>query len=150
MSTCVRPVEFKTLFGRFQPDAGTATIYPSLRLISTLQIPQPYALVGLQLSSSLVIYGANFGGFFIVIGQTLAQLSVSQALNSPMSHITQPNSLTGPPAVAIPTSKVTSLSFGQFAYPLPAQTPISLYAFADATAGNDLFAVCSLQLARMK
>ena len=145
---CVRPLEFKILSGRFQGSADA--IYPKMHFVAKIAFSRPYALLGLQLSSSLVIYGSNFGGFAIVIGQVQPSLSVSEGLNCPFTQITQPNSLVGPPVVPIPTSKSSSLSFGQFAYPLPAQTPISLYAFGDATAGNDMFAVCSLQLARLK
>jgi len=145
--SCVRPFEFKILAGRFQGAADA--IYPQLAFVNKISFSRPYALIGLQLSSSLVIYGNNFGGFAIVIGQTNARLSVSEGLNCPMTQITQPNSLVGPPVVPIPTSKSASDSYGLFAYPIPPQTPISLYAFGDATAGNDMFAICSLKLARL-
>jgi hypothetical protein len=118
-----------------------------MQLIGTpLKFSVNYALVGLQLSSSLTIFGANKGGIVLVVGQISQTLTVSNSLQTPISHITGPNSVSTPSIVAVPTSKVTSLSFGAFGLAIPAGTPVALYAFADATAGNDLFAICSLQL----
>lgn len=145
--SCVRPFEIKTLAARYQPTV--AVLYPQLKLITSRTFPVAYALIGVQLSSSLINYGTNLAGILVVIGQTAAVLAVSPDLKQVTSHITQQNSLVGPPIVPIPTSKCTSDSFGLFAYPMPAGTPISLYAFADATVGNDLFAIASLKLARM-
>lgn len=146
--SCVIPVEFKILQGRFSGSAQA--IFPQIQLVDTVVFDRPYALVGLQLSSSLTIYGTNFGGFAVVVGNKQQTLSISQALVCPFTQISQPNSFAGPPPLFNPTSKSASVSFGQFAYPLPAQTPVSLYAFADATADNDLFAVCSLYVVRLK
>jgi hypothetical protein len=145
MPRCIQGVVLQTLIAEF---AGNAqAIYPQLALIGEpITFPINYILVGVQLSSSLVIFGTNKGGILLVVGQKRPKLTVSNSIQSIISHITNPNSLTGPPAIAVPTSKVTSLSFGAFGVPIPAGTPLSLYAFADGTSGNDLFAICSLQL----
>jgi hypothetical protein len=151
LSNCLRQFEIRTLAGRFQPT--TAVLYPRLQImtgdLATFTAPTGYALIGVQLSTTLLNYGTNLAGILLIIGQTAPQLAVSNSLKQVTSHITQQNSLVGPPVVPIPTSKCTSDSFGLFAYPMPAGTPISLYAFADATAGNDLFAMASLKMARM-
>jgi len=146
--SCVHPLDFKILAGEFTGDAKA--IYPRMTLVNKVVFGRPYALLGFQLSSSLVIYGTNFGGFAIVIGQADKYLSVSDGLNCPFTQITQPNSIAGAPPIPIPTSKSASVSFGQFAYPLDPSTPVSLYAFGDDTAGNDMFAICSLQVAKIK
>lgn len=148
MGRCVQPISLRTLLGTFSGSA--AAVYPNAVQIAQIAFQVSYALVGLQLSSSIVAFGTRNAGIFVVVGQTPPNIAVSNSINSPISHITQPNSLTGPPIVAIPTSKVTSLSFGAFALPIPANTPISLYAFMDATAGNNIFAICSLQLAAIQ
>lgn len=144
---CVQGLELKTLRGEF---TGLAeSVYPRMRLIATQRWQINYLIVGLQLSSSLVIFPGtsdNKGGLLLVIGQDQKFLEVSDGLTAPISHITQPNSIAGPPAIIIPTAKVTSLSFGAYGIPVLANSPVSLYAFADATAGNDIFAILSLQV----
>lgn len=145
MGKCLQPIQLRTILAEF---AGSAdAIYPAMvRISDVLTFTINYALVGLQLSSSLAIFGSNKGGIVLVIGQKRIRLNISEALQTPITHISGPNSITGSPNVPIPTSKVTSLSFGAYAIDIPAGMPLALYAFADATAGNDLFAICSLQL----
>lgn len=147
---CVRPIEFKSLFARYQPVAATAALYPQLRLLATRDFPVGYALVGVQLTTSLINYGTPLAGIVLVVGQTALSLSISNELQQITSHVTQQNSIVGAPNIPIPTSKCTSDSFGLFAYPMTAGAKISLYGFADATAGNDLFALASFKLARLK
>ncbi len=147
MGRCITGIELKTILGEFSGDADA--VYPSMRLIATQKYARSYALFGLQLSSSLVIFGSNRGGVVLVIGNDARKLTVSNSINSPISHITQANSLTAPIVVPIPTSKVSSLSFGAYGIPIRAMTPISLYAFADGTSGNDIFAIVSLQVAEI-
>lgn len=149
MPRCVQGIDaVRTLEARWPGSADA--IYPTCVRIAQIKFPINYALVGLQLSSSLVIFGTNLGGILVVVGQNAPVLAISDSINSVMSHITQPNSFSGAPPLSIPTSKVTSESFGAFAMPIVANAPISLYAFGDATAGNDLFAICSLQLVRIR
>lgn len=148
---CVQPITLRTLIARFTGDANA--LFPQSVLLKTpegqtavLKFTESYALVGIQLTSSIVAFGPADAGLILVIGNEQRNLTISNSINSPISHITAPNSLVGPPALVIPTSKVTSLSFGSFAIPVPSGTPVALYGFMDATAGNDIFAICSLQL----
>lgn len=149
---CVQACEQINLRGTF---AGSATaLFPNIQKIpgdeATFTAEVPYLLVGLVLSSSLVIFGSNKGGIVVVIGQRQPQITVSKSIKSPVHHITGPNSITGTPNIIVPTSKVTPVSFGAYGVIIPALTPVSLYAFADATAGNDLFAIASLQLLQIQ
>ena len=145
MGKCVQGIEFRTLIGEFTGSANA--IYPTIvQIAPPLTFTVNYLLVGLQLSSSLTIFGANKGGIVLVIGQTRKALTISDALQTPITHISGPNSISSPSVVPIPTSKVTSLSFGAYGIGIPANTQVALYGFADATSGNDLFAICSLQL----
>ncbi len=142
---CIQGINLLTLVGQTAGDP--AALFPKCRLLVTQKYNSSYALLGLQLSSSLTIFGANRAGIIMVIGQDQKYLTVSNSINSPISHITGPNSISSPAVVAIPTSKCTSLSFGAYGIPVRAMTPLSLYAFGDATSGNDLFAICALQVA---
>lgn len=144
MARCIYGLDLRTLVAEFSGSAGA--VYPACQLIDTVKFQQNYLLAGLQLSSSLAIFGSNKGGVLLVIGKYPKILTISDSIQTPITHITGPNSLTGPPVVNIPASKVTSLSFGAYGIPIPSGVPVSLYAFADATAHNDLFAICSLQL----
>lgn len=145
MGRCLNGVDLRTLVAEF---AGSSdSIYPNIvRIGEPVKFTVNYALVGLQLSSSLTIFGANRGGIVLVVGNQPRRITLSNSVQTPITHITGPNSISTPSIVAVPTSKVTSLSFGAYGLAIPSGTPISLYAFADATSGNDLFAICSLQL----
>ena len=145
MGKCLQPIQIRTLIAEFTGSAQAE--YPNLvRIAEPLQFTVNYALVGLQLSSSLTIFGARKGGIVLVIGQKKLRLTLGMALQTPITHISGTDFITGSPNIPIPTSKVTSLSFGAYAVDIPANTPVSLYAFLDATSGNDAFAICSLQL----
>lgn len=144
MDRCLDEIHFRDITAEFSGDAKA--IYPSAVAIGQpVQFKENYALVGLQLSSSLTIYGSNKGGIFLLVGRYPKYVTISNALRLPISHISGPNSITAPD-IPIPASKVTSLSFGAFGVKVPSGTPLQLYAFADTTSGNDLFAICSLQL----
>ncbi len=57
--------------------------------------------------------------------------------------------LAGPPAFALPSSKVSPISFDGCGFFLPSNTPISLYAFARVSlSGNFLAAIASIQYRR--
>src|SRR5580698_4009997 len=145
MGRCIYGIDaIRTLVAEFAGDADA--IFPNCVLLETLKFQQNYLLVGLELSSSLSIYGTNKGGVLLVIGKYPRKLTISDSIQTPITHITGPNSLSTPAVVNIPTSKVSPLSFGAYGIPIPSGTPVSLYGFADATAHNDIFAICSLQL----
>lgn len=142
---CIYGIELRTLVVADWGGQADA-IFPSAVLLDSIKFQQNYLLVGLELSSSLSIYGSNKGGLLLTVGKMPNKITISDALQSPISHITGPNSLTGPPVINIPTSKVSAMSFGAYGMPIPSGTPVNIYGFADATANNDLFAICSLQL----
>ncbi len=148
MPRCLQGIDLNLILGSFTGEAGT--IYPRFKKVgNSFRANTYYALVGLELSSSLVIFGGR-GAMMVVIGKQDDYLNLSPAMNVPVVHLTAANSFVGPPALTIPTSKVTPLSFGAFGMPIPPNTPISLYASCIATSGNDIFGACSLQLIEVR
>lgn len=148
MPRCLQGIDLNLILGEFAGEAQT--VYPRFKRVgTTFRANTYYALVGMELSSSLVIFGGR-GAMMVVIGKQSEYLDLSAALNAPIIHLTAENSVAGPPPLTVPTSKVTPLSFGAFGLPIPPMTPISLYACCDATAGNDIFGVCSLQLIEVR
>lgn len=133
------------------PFTGSATaIYPQLAFLADRTWEWPVWIVALQFSTSLTIYPSNVGGMLITFDQTQrSNISVGSGLKSVIAHITAPNSLVGPPAIGVPSSKVSNITFNNCGYFLDAGSPISLYAFANATAGNYLFAITSIQYRRV-
>lgn len=126
---------------------GSATaVYPNLYFLGKRTWDYPVWIVALQFSTSLTVYPTDFGGLLITFGQTrTGQLAVGQGLQSVIAHVTAPNSLVGPPAIGVPSSKVSNITFGGCGYHLEQQKPISLYGFAAATTGNSLFSITSIQ-----
>lgn len=151
MPTCVQPVEFRTLFGGYTAAMGNpGYVFPQMVLLDTIKFTVAYALVGVQLSTSIVNLGASIAGVYIVIGQDKPNLSVSDSIGAPICEFSSLNSIAGPPIIPIPTTKSGSAPFGGYAVPLQPGTPISLYGFADSTAGNFVYGMAQLYLARAK
>lgn len=128
--------------------AAAFTAAPALTLGATIDdLPVPYYLVSLTLSSSLLNFGTGELGVFVLLGTNEKNMSFSTAVRSPLYHVTLNNSLTGPPAVPIPTNKTTPKPFRQPIL-LPPRTPISLYTFGGTTAGNRLVAYLAAELVK--
>lgn len=144
--SCVTPVEFRTLFGGFNGRADT--VFPEMVLLDTLKFTVAYALMGVQLSSSITNLGTPLAGVFVVVGQDKPKLTVSNSIGSPICQYSAQNSIVGPPIVPIPTTKSGSAPFGSLGYPLPAGTPVSLYGFGDDTDGNFIHGIAQLYLVR--
>lgn len=120
---------------------------PEMRLVDSIDnLPKAYWLTGLVLTSTMLNFSTTDEmGVFFVVGQTNERLTFSEAVKSPISHVTFNNSLTGPPVVRIPTSKTTPLPFPQPMLIRP-RVPLSLYVFGSTTANNQLLAYLSLQM----
>ncbi len=129
---------------------SAAAVYPNLAYLGEITWAWPVWIVALQFSTSLTIYPSDLGGMLITFDQTAkTNIAVGRGLKSVIAHITAPNSLAGPPAIGVPSSKVSNITFNNCGYFLDANSPISLYAFANATAGNYLFAITSIQYRRV-
>jgi hypothetical protein len=122
---------------------------PAMELIDTIDnIPKEYYLTGLVLTSTMLNFSTTKEmGVFFVIGQTQEVVTFSEAIRSPISHVTLQNSLTGPPIVPVPTTKTTPLPLPQPILIRP-RVPLSLYVFGDTTASNRLLAYLSVQMVR--
>lgn len=128
--------------------AAAFSAAPQLTLGATIDdLPVPYYLVSLTLSSSLLNFGTSELGVFVIIGQNERNISFSLSSQSPLYHVTLQNSLVGPPAVPIPTNKTTPKPFRQPIL-LPPRKPISLYTFGGTTAGNRLVAYLAAELVK--
>lgn len=141
-------IELVTLFGTF---TGAATaVFPNLAFVAQKVFDWPVWITAIQFSTTLTVYPTDSGGMLLTLGkQSQNGLAVDTGLQSVIAHITAPNSLAGPPALGVPSSKVSNITFGDCGYYLTDQTPLSLYAFANTTAsGNFLFAIASVQYRR--
>ncbi len=148
MARCLQSLDLNMILGEFAGEAET--VWPRFKRVGdTFKAGTSYALVGLELSSSIVVFNGR-GAIMVVIGKEDPYLTLSKAMAVPIIHLTDTNSLAGPPAIVVPTSKVTPLSYGAFGLYIPPNTPISLYASCDATDGNSIFAACSLQLIEVR
>lgn len=148
MPRCLQSIDLNLVLGEFTGSADA--VYPRFaRVGNVFRANTYYALVGLELSSSMVVFGGR-GALMLVIGKQTDFLEISESLTAPVMHLTAQNSIVGPPALTVPTSKVTPLSFGAFGLEIPPNTPICLYASLDATADNEVFGACSLQLIEVR
>jgi hypothetical protein len=140
-------IELATISATFTGSA--AAVYPNLVWVAEEKWDWPVWVLGVQFSTSLSIFPTNLGGMVVTMGKTQKSgIAISPGLQSVIIHVTAPNSIAGPPAFAFPSSKVSHISFSDCGYYLDAQTPITIFAFADATAGNYLIAEASVQYRR--
>ncbi len=143
------PIELATISGTFTGDA--AAVYPSLKKVAERVWDFPLWITSIEFSTSLTVYPTDTAGMIVTMGKVNEPLSVGGGLSSVIAHITAPNSIAGPPAFALPSSKVSTIPFGGCGFLLESQTPISIYAFSNVTvAGNFLFAIASVQYRRAK
>ncbi len=136
-------LQSKTLTGIYA--GAAATVYPALVQVNKVTWAFNIWVVSIQLSTSLTIFPTDTGGVFVTIDETASNPSVGEGFKSYLSHITAPNSIAGPPAFALPSSKVSEKTFGGCGKFVRSGSPVALYAFANTTAsGNYLFAVASI------
>lgn len=148
------PIELSTLSGTFTGDA--AAVYPQLKLVSSVKWAWSVWVTLIEFSTTLTVFPSapvdlpgDLGGMAIVLGKADPFLAVGQGLASVIIHVTAPNSIIGPPAFALPSSKVSPIAFGGCGFELEANTPVSLYAFARVNAaGNFLAGIASIQYRR--
>lgn len=141
-------IELRTLDGIFEGDP--LAIYPRLKKIGAETWDWPVWVTAIQFSTTLTVFPSDLGGMLLTFGKIDGEyISVSQGLQSVICHLTAPNSITGTTPIAVPSSKVSNISFGGGGYYLPAKSPLTLFAFANTTAdGNYLAAVASIQYRR--
>lgn len=143
-------IELATLSGDYT--GAAASVYPNLAFVAKQQWSWPVWITKIEFSTSLTIYPTDLGGMLVTLGkQSQNGLAVDPGLKSVVVHVTAPNSIAGPPAFALPSSKVSPISFDGCGYFLDAETPVSLYAFANTTAsGNYLIGIASIQYRRVR
>lgn len=155
MATPRNEILSKTLTGIFAGSAGA--VFPNLQLMlnpsgQAAQLKFNFAvwLLSIQMTTSLTVYPdvgnpPGLGGIVVTIGQQPSSLSVDEGLESQTEHFTAANSIAGPPAFALPSSKVSTRDYPGCGRLLAPSEPISLYASANTNAaGNYLFAMCSI------
>lgn len=146
MAAFDNPIQLSTLAGLFAGNA--AAVYPSVMLVATQTFPWAVWIPAIQFSTSLTIFPGtnnNLGGMLLTVGKQPLNLAIAPGLQSVIVHVTGPNSIPGATPIASPSSKVSNITFSGCGYYLPTETPIGLYAFADATAGNSLIGIASIQ-----
>jgi len=149
-----KKIELRTLAGSF---TGSATaLYPQLELVDKTEWSWDIYISSIQFSTSLVVYPSSpadptdMAGMVITLGKQSDPLAIGDGLESVITHFTQPNSIVGPPAFPLPSSKVSTIPFDGCGFFLPAKSPISLYAFGPVqTSGNLLDAIASIQYRRV-
>ncbi len=148
------PIELSTLEGTFTGDANA--VYPQMMFVDSVKWNWATWITLIEFSTSLTVFPSapvnlpgDLGGMAIVMGKSDPLLAIGQGLSSSIVHLTAPNSIVGPPAFALPSSKVSPIAFGGCGFELDANTPISLYAFARVNAGGNFLAgVASIQYRR--
>lgn len=149
---CRHAVDQEALYTSYTPVAPI--IFPQMVLLAKLAFTLPYALVGLQFSSTILNYGAALAGLAVVIGRGTPNLGYSQKVNSPIMHVSTTNSLFSPLVVPIPASKTSAMTYGEYGVRVPLGTFLCLYGFADATAGmgyaNYLFGAVTFHLIQIR
>lgn len=144
------PTELFSLAGSVSAAAFSAP--PNLQLINQATAFQkwdvPYEVLGVTLSSTLTNFGTAVMGAFVLVGPNTDTVTFATSTQALIQAVTGTNSLTGPPAVPIPSDKVASTVF---LHPVrvPPGKRISIYAFGDTTAGNFLQAYVSLVMRRV-
>lgn len=137
-------IELVTLDGSFT--GAAANVYPNAKLINFYAWAWDVWIVAVQFSTTLTIYPTDFAGMILTMDQLGDPVAIAPGLKSVIAHVTGPGSLAGPPAIPAPSSKVSNIVFGGCGYFLQANSPISIYAFANTTAsGNSLYALASIQ-----
>lgn len=137
-----------TLVGTF---TGSATaVYPQMNFIAKILWGFNVWVTQIEFSTSITLYPVDtLGGLAIIYGKADPVLAVDPGLQSVIVHQTAPNSIAGPPAFALPSSKVSPIAFGGCGLFIPASTPLSLYGFGNTSgSGNYMAAVASIQYRR--
>lgn len=145
------PTEFYCLTGTVLAAAFIAS--PTLTQVpgddAYFTAPHPYEVLGITLTSSMLNFGTAPLGVFVVFDQSGTKTTYSKSTACPLQHVTLQNSLTGPPAVPIPTNKTTPIIFSQ-PKEIASGAKIALFTFGDTTAGNRADIFCSLILRQKK
>ncbi len=111
--------------------------------------PVAYELLGVTLSSTLTNFGVANMGVFVLIGANTPTITLANDTPVLIQALTGTNSITGPPALAVPSDKVATTVFLQ-PIQVPPNVRIALYAYGDTTAGNALSVVASLVMRQAK
>lgn len=125
-------------------------IFPQMSLLSRMKFDLPYVLVGLQFSTVFVNYGPSLMGAAVVIGSGYPNTAVSDKVNAPVFHETYQNSLVVPIVVPMPTSKTSTIVYGEYGIRIPVGTWVCLYGYWDLTANNTLHAIATLHLVQIR
>lgn len=143
------PTELYSLSGSVS--AANFSAPPTLKLVAGNTAFQKfdvtYEILGITLSSTLTNFGAAIMGVFVVVGPNQPTITFATSTPALIHAITGQNSITGPPALPVPSDKVASKVYLQPIL-VPPGKQISLYAFGDTTAGNFLQAFVSLDMRR--
>jgi hypothetical protein len=127
--------------------AFTPQVYPKMWLVNSWVSQLSYALLGLQLSSSLSNFGTNVQGIFVTTGRNMPSISMGVKSGIIMSHVTTTNSFNNAGTLLpIPATKCSSLAFGEYGRLVPVGTRLNLYVADDGTDGNAYFGLCSFQM----
>lgn len=122
------------------------TAYPQLKKLAEMSFNINYALVGLQLTSSLTAQTGQVG-VYAIVGNGAENLAVSQVMGRVISHLSNVNTVAGLPG---PATRVSSFAFGDYGMRVDAGTKLCLYGFSGNDAANILFAEASFYLVEIK
>lgn len=121
------------------------SVFPEVQRVSTFTFTQNLGILGLQLSSSLTNTEADLMGVFVVIGSVAKAPVINITNNSNqgiwLTHLSNLNAVVG---FASPSSRSTTIGFGESGIHLQAGDPVSLYACCGPSADNLLSAVLNI------
>lgn len=147
MNAC-RSIELFTLNAVFGPlsfspvTAATYGIFPQMARVDNIVFPVAYALIGLQIHTTLgyqppVGAHADHFGVSVVAGQAVEQLALSSSANSIITHM----------GYNAPFDKDTWLPLEENAVVIPANTSVGMFGFG---AGNfALASTCNLYMVKI-
>lgn len=114
-----------------------ANSFPLVSRLATFTFDQNLGILGLQLSSTLTNTEDELMGIFVLVGSVAraAQVGITNNVNQGLwiSHLSNLNAVTG---FASPSSRSSTIGFGESGIHLQAGDPVSLYGCCGASADN--------------
>lgn len=122
-----------------------AETYPSIQRITTFTFDQNLGILGMQFSSSLTNTEADLMGLFVLVGAAarVDVITLDSAVNQGIwiSHLSNLNAV---PGFASPSSRSTTIGFGESGIHLQAGDPVSIFGCCGPSADNLMAGVLNI------
>ncbi len=137
---CASSVDLYTLRADYAASGGA--VHPNLELVSQINFPIAYTLVGVHLSTSYTnLADAYPGGVFLIVGLDVPDLRVTSSIKAVAAHIMFGSGF---------QTCDDWISFDDYGIEVPPRTPISFYGFGSPTPSAlvRLFSIACLHMLR--